>query len=213
MQFLSSRPQVGITGMKNCKVNQRKGRACTGYKYDACGWWDFASVWITMLRNSNQYERLESRNLWTSFMQAGGCMELFMIKTGFYNKYASTRIIHLLPCKAALQYGNSMQKDREVYCTQEQLLRYFWGWLFLLILWPYWGMLCRVTELEAQRLDESKEEREAFRRMLREEVERQAREKHLNIKLPPDPSETAWLVPLNTAGPFLQFLRRVYWLA
>jgi hypothetical protein len=43
-----------------------------------------------------------------------------------------------------------------------------------------------VTELEAQRLDETREEREAFRTLLRSEIERQAREKHLDIKLPPD---------------------------
>jgi len=60
---------------------------------------------------------------------AGGCMEIFMIKTGFYGK---------------------------------------------------------VTELEAQRLDETREEREAFRTQLRNEIERQAREKHIDIKLPPD---------------------------
>ena len=45
---------------------------------------------------------------------------------------------------------------------------------------------CRVTELEAQKRAETKEEREAFRSKLREEVERQAREKHLDLKLPPD---------------------------
>jgi len=43
-----------------------------------------------------------------------------------------------------------------------------------------------VTELEAQRLDETREEREAFRNLLRSEIERQAREKHIDIKLPPD---------------------------
>ena len=45
---------------------------------------------------------------------------------------------------------------------------------------------CRVTELEAQRLEETREERLAFRKQLRDEVERQAREKHIDIKLPPD---------------------------
>ncbi|KAK9834203.1 hypothetical protein WJX81_007847 [Elliptochloris bilobata] len=58
---------------------------------------------------------------------AGGAMELFMIKTGFYDK---------------------------------------------------------VTQIEAERLEETREEREAFRRMLLEEVERQAREKNVHIKLP-----------------------------
>ena len=47
-------------------------------------------------------------------------------------------------------------------------------------------MLSRVTQLEAERLDESREEREAFKRMLREEVERQAQEKHIKIHLPDD---------------------------
>ncbi|CAL5218623.1 g324 [Coccomyxa viridis] len=61
----------------------------------------------------------------------GGCMEGFMIKTGFYDK---------------------------------------------------------VTVLEAQRLDDSREDREAFKRMLREEVERQAQEKHIEIHLPDDKS-------------------------
>lgn len=47
----------------------------------------------------------------------------------------------------------------------------------------------RVTELEAQRIEETKEDRDAFRRMLREEIERQAREKNIEIKLPPDKPE------------------------
>lgn len=42
----------------------------------------------------------------------------------------------------------------------------------------------RVTEIEAERLDETREEREAFQMMLRAEIERQAKEKHLAIKLP-----------------------------
>ena len=49
--------------------------------------------------------------------------------------------------------------------------------------------LYRVTELEAQRLEEGKEDRDAFRRMLREEIEKQAREKNIQIKLPPDKEE------------------------
>jgi Arc/MetJ family transcription regulator len=44
----------------------------------------------------------------------------------------------------------------------------------------------RVTELEAQRLEETQEDREAFRKMLRDEVERQAREKNIQIRLPKD---------------------------
>ena len=43
-----------------------------------------------------------------------------------------------------------------------------------------------MTEIEAEKREESREDREAFRKMLREEIERQAREKHINLKLPPD---------------------------
>ena len=42
----------------------------------------------------------------------------------------------------------------------------------------------RVTQIEAERLEETREEREAFRKMLFEEVERQAREKNVHVKLP-----------------------------
>ena len=42
----------------------------------------------------------------------------------------------------------------------------------------------RVTQIEAERLEETREDREAFRKMLLEEVERQAREKNVHIKLP-----------------------------
>ncbi len=45
-----------------------------------------------------------------------------------------------------------------------------------------------MTVIEAQRLDDSREDREAFKRMLREEVERQAQEKHIEIHLPDDKS-------------------------
>lgn len=44
----------------------------------------------------------------------------------------------------------------------------------------------RVTQLEADRLEENREQREDFQRMLRQEVERQARDKKLDIHLPPD---------------------------
>ena len=64
-------------------------------------------------------------------LQLGAGMELFMIKTGFYEK---------------------------------------------------------VTELEAQRLEETREEREAFLAQLRAELERQAAEKGVQIKLPPAPA-------------------------
>lgn len=48
----------------------------------------------------------------------------------------------------------------------------------------------RVTELEAERREESREDREAFRKMLRSEIERQAREKHLDIRLPPESEDS-----------------------
>lgn len=46
------------------------------------------------------------------------------------------------------------------------------------------GFYNKVTEIEAERLDETREDREAFQKMLRAEIERQAREKHIAIKLP-----------------------------
>lgn len=76
-------------------------------------------------------------------------MEGFMIKTGFYNKYA----LSLFTLGVV---------------THDQDLRY----------------IHRVTEIEAERLDETREEREAFQIMLRAEIERQAKEKHIAIKLP-----------------------------
>ena len=42
----------------------------------------------------------------------------------------------------------------------------------------------RVTQLEAEHLEETRQEREEFKQMLRAEIERQAKEKHVNIKLP-----------------------------
>lgn len=48
------------------------------------------------------------------------------------------------------------------------------------------GFYDKVTEIEAQRLEETREDREAFKRMLKEEIERQAREKNVSIKVPND---------------------------
>ena len=45
-------------------------------------------------------------------------------------------------------------------------------------------LCCRVTQLEASRLEETREEREQFLRQLREEVKRQAAEKNLNLHIP-----------------------------
>jgi hypothetical protein len=50
------------------------------------------------------------------------------------------------------------------------------------------GFYEKVTELEAQRLEETREEREAFLAQLRAELERQAAEKGVQIKLPPAPA-------------------------
>ena len=44
----------------------------------------------------------------------------------------------------------------------------------------------RVTAIEAERLEETREEREAFLRNLRTEIERQAAEKHVTVHLPDD---------------------------
>ena len=45
---------------------------------------------------------------------------------------------------------------------------------------------CRVTAIEAGRLEETREEREEFLRNLRSEIERQAAEKHVVVHLPDD---------------------------
>ncbi len=44
----------------------------------------------------------------------------------------------------------------------------------------------RVTAIEAERLEETREEREEFLRNLRKEVERQAAQKHVVVHLPPE---------------------------
>ena len=49
------------------------------------------------------------------------------------------------------------------------------------------GFYEKVTELEAQRLEETREEREAFLAQLRAELERQAAEKGVQMRLPPAP--------------------------
>jgi len=43
-----------------------------------------------------------------------------------------------------------------------------------------------VTAIEAERLEDTREEREAFLRNLRSEIERQAAEKHVTVHLPDD---------------------------
>ena len=41
-----------------------------------------------------------------------------------------------------------------------------------------------MTEIEAERLEETREERQAFQKLFRAEVERQAKEKNVHITLP-----------------------------
>ncbi len=41
-----------------------------------------------------------------------------------------------------------------------------------------------MTAIEAERLEETREEREEFLRNLRKEIERQAAEKHVTVHLP-----------------------------
>ena len=45
---------------------------------------------------------------------------------------------------------------------------------------------CRVTQLEADRLEETREQREQFQHMFRQEIERQSREKGVVVHLPPE---------------------------
>lgn len=44
--------------------------------------------------------------------------------------------------------------------------------------------MSRVIELEAARLEEARPEREAFLRQLREDIERQARERNVTVHFP-----------------------------
>ena len=53
-------------------------------------------------------------------------------------------------------------------------------------------MACRVTELEAARLEETRPDREAFLRQLRADVEEQARQRNVQLHFPqsaPPPAE------------------------
>lgn len=93
-------------------------------------------------------------------------MEIFMIKTGFYDKCGWKQ--------SALAFNHShlffLAPQGELDSHLQTLTR---------------GALDpRVTQIEAERLEETRDEREAFRKMLLEEVERQAREKNVHIKLP-----------------------------
>ncbi|PRW39391.1 hypothetical protein C2E21_7054 [Chlorella sorokiniana] len=49
------------------------------------------------------------------------------------------------------------------------------------------GFYEKVTEIEAQRLEETREQREQFLAQLRAELERQAAEKGVKLNLPPAP--------------------------
>ena len=50
---------------------------------------------------------------------------------------------------------------------------------------------CRVTEIEAQRLEETREDRERFLAELRAELERQAAQKGVKLALPPTPHSSS----------------------
>ncbi len=53
-------------------------------------------------------------------------------------------------------------------------------------------MPCRVTELEAAKLEEARPDREAFLRQLRADVEEQARQRNVKLHFPqsaPPPAE------------------------
>ena len=45
---------------------------------------------------------------------------------------------------------------------------------------------CRVTRVEADRLEGQREDRELFKQQFRAELERQAKEKNVSISLPKD---------------------------
>ncbi|KAI3431422.1 hypothetical protein D9Q98_004475 [Chlorella vulgaris] len=51
------------------------------------------------------------------------------------------------------------------------------------------GFYEKVTQLEAQRLEETREDRERFLSELRAELERQAAEKGIKLKVPPASSD------------------------
>ncbi|KAL4431735.1 hypothetical protein ABPG77_002951 [Micractinium sp. CCAP 211/92] len=53
------------------------------------------------------------------------------------------------------------------------------------------GFYDKVTQLEAARLEETREEREAFLAQLRAELERQSAEKGVKLKLPPLPGSSS----------------------
>lgn len=51
------------------------------------------------------------------------------------------------------------------------------------------GFYDKVTAIEAQRLEESREEREEFLRNLRAELAKQSQQKGVEIRLPPTPGD------------------------
>ncbi len=102
-----------------------------------------------------------------------------MIKTGFYDKCvlraARAILFHLTAC-STLEYILTACRTF-AYIPPHEHTQLTGTPLSL-------SHACRVTQLEAERLEETREDREAFRRMLLAEVERQAREKNVHIKLP-----------------------------
>lgn len=49
------------------------------------------------------------------------------------------------------------------------------------------GFYDKVTALEAERMEDNRVQREEFQQMLRQEILRQAKDKKLDLNLPPDP--------------------------
>ena len=96
------------------------------------------------------------------FVQVGAGMEAFMIRTGFYDKCDPSLASTNPSLNILYKLSKSVSLDNCVLVPR------------------------RVTEIEAQRLEETREDREAFKRMLREEIQRQAQEKNLSVKLPND---------------------------
>ncbi|KAI7843634.1 hypothetical protein COHA_002874 [Chlorella ohadii] len=62
------------------------------------------------------------------------------------------------------------------------------------------GFYEKVTEIEAQRLEETREQREQFLTQLRAELERQAAEKGVKINLPPVPGSSSSSGGGNSSG-------------
>lgn len=97
----------------------------------------------------------------------GASMEMFMIKTGFYEKYEA----HLLPFLSL----DHLISHKLSTAPADQIFIFF----------------CRVVELEAQRIEETREDREQFLRALATELEKQAAKKNVKLAIPKPPPSTS----------------------